>query len=45
MNNMIVNPEKFQAIIIDKEGQNNNTTEINIDEKKSILKAVSYYQG
>ena len=45
MNNMIVNPEKFQAIIIDKEGQNNNTTEINIDGKKSILKAVSYYQG
>ena len=43
MNNMIVNPEKFQAIIIDKEGQNNNPTEINIDGKKSILKAVSYY--
>ena len=34
MNNMIINAEKFQAIIIDKKGQNNNTTEINIDEKK-----------
>ena len=43
MNNMIVNPEKFQAIIIDKKGQNNNPTEINIDGKKSILKVVSYY--
>ena len=43
MDNMIVNPEKFQAIIIDKKGQNNNPTEINIDGKKSILKVVSYY--
>ena len=34
MNNMIVNPEKFQAIIIDKKGQNNNPTELNIDGKK-----------
>ena len=34
MNNMIANPEKPHAIIIDKEGQNNNPTEINIDEKK-----------
>ena len=34
MNNMIVNPEKLQAIIIDKKGQNNNPTEINIDRKK-----------
>ena len=34
MNNMIVNPEKPHAIIVDKEGQNNNPTEINIDEKK-----------
>ena len=34
MNNMIINAEKFQAIIIDKKGQNNNPTEINIDEKK-----------
>ena len=25
MNNVIVNPEKFQAIIIDKKGQNNPT--------------------
>ena len=31
---MIVNPEKFQAILIDRKGQNNNPTEINIDEKK-----------
>ena len=31
---MIVNPEKFQAIIIDKKGKNNNPTEINIDRKK-----------
>ena len=45
MNNMIVNPEKFQAIIIDRKGQNNNPPEINIDGKKSILKVVSYYQG
>ena len=43
MNNMTLNPEKFQAIIIDKKGQNNNPTEINIDGKKSILKVVSYY--
>ena len=34
MNNMIVNPEKLQAVIIDKKGQNNNPTEINIDGKK-----------
>ena len=34
MNSMIINAEKFQAIIIDKKGQNNNPTEINIDEKK-----------
>ena len=45
MKNMTLNPEKFQAIIIDKKGQNNNPTEINIDGKKSILKVVSYYQG
>ena len=31
---MIINAEKFQAIITDKKGQNNNPTEINIDEKK-----------
>ena len=31
---MIVNPEKIQVIIIDKKGQNNNPTEINIDGKK-----------
>ena len=34
LNSMIVNPEKFQAILIDRKGQNNNPTEINIDEKK-----------
>ena len=34
MNNMIVNPEKFQAMIIDKKGQHNNPSEINIDGKK-----------
>ena len=33
MNNMIVNPEKFQAILTDRKGQNNNPTEINIDGK------------
>ena len=43
MNNMIANPDKFQAIIIDRKGQNNKPTEINIDGKKSILKIVSYY--
>ena len=43
MNNMIANPGKFQAIIIDRKGQNNKPTEINIDGKKSILKIVSYY--
>ena len=39
---MIVNPEKFQAGITDKRGQN-NPTEINIDGKKFILKVVSYH--
>ena len=34
INNMIVNSEKFQANIIDRKGQNNNPTEINIDGKK-----------
>ena len=43
MNNIIVNPETFEAIIIDKKEQNNNPTKINIDGKKSILKTVSYY--
>ena len=43
INNMIVNTEKFQAIIIDKNRQNNNPTEINFDGRKSILKVVSYY--
>ena len=43
MNNMIVNREKFPVIIIDKKGQNNNSTEINIDAKKMILKVVPYY--
>ena len=31
---MIVNPEKFQAILIDRKGQNHSPTEINTDEKK-----------
>ena len=35
LNNMIIKPEKFQAIIIDKKGQNNNPTEINIDREKN----------
>ena len=43
MNNMIANPEKYQAIIIDKKGQHNNPTEVNIDGKKSILKVMFYY--
>ena len=43
MNNMIVNPEKFQAIIIDRKGQNNNPPGTNIDRKKSIVKVVFYY--
>ena len=43
MNNMIVNTEKFQAMIIHKKGQNNNPTGINIDWKKSILNIVSTY--
>ena len=43
MSNMIVSPEKFQAITIDKKKQNSNLTEINIDGKKSILKVVSQY--
>ena len=34
MNNMTINPEKFQASIIDKKGQHNNLTEINLDGKK-----------
>ena len=43
MDNIIGNPEKFQAIIIDNKGQNNNPTEINTDGKKPILKVMSYY--
>ena len=35
LNNMIMKPEKFQAIIRDKKGQNNNPTEINIDREKN----------
>ena len=34
LNSVIVNPEKFQAILIDRKGQNNSPTEINTDEKK-----------
>ena len=33
-NNMIVNPEKFQAIIIDRKGQSNNPTKLIIDGKE-----------
>lgn len=33
INNMIVNPGKFQAIIIDRKGQKNNPTEFKIDNK------------
>ena len=43
INNMTVKPEKFQAILIDKKGQNNNPSEINIDGKKSIPKVMSWY--
>ena len=43
MDNIIGNPEKFQAIIIDNKGQNDNPTEINTDGKKPILKVMSYY--
>ena len=35
LNNMIIKPEKFQAIIRDKKEQNNNPTEINIDREKN----------
>ena len=31
---MIVNPEKFQAIIVDRKGQNNNPITLEIDGKK-----------
>ena len=34
VNNMIVNPEKFQAIIIDRKGQSNNPTKLVIDGKE-----------
>ena len=43
MNNMIVNPEIFQAILIDKKGQNNDPTEINNDGKKINFESSSYY--
>ena len=33
-NNMIVNPDKFQAILIDKRGQSNNPTTLKIDGKE-----------
>ena len=33
---MIVNPEKFQAIVIDRKGINNNPPEINIDRKNQF---------
>ena len=31
VNNMIVNPDKFQSIIIDRKGQTNNPTKLTID--------------
>ena len=31
---MIVNPDKFQAIIIDKKGQSNNPSKLNINGKE-----------
>jgi len=34
VNNMIVNPEKFQSIIIDRKGQTNNPTKLVIDGKE-----------
>ena len=34
MNNMIINPKIFQAIIIDRKGQNNNTTKILMEKNK-----------
>ena len=42
MNNMIVNPKKFQAIVINKKDQNDNPTEVNfvgkrINSESSIL--------
>ena len=43
MKNMIVNPEIFQAILIDKKGQNNDPTEINNDGKKINFESSSYY--
>ena len=36
MNNMIANPDKFQAIIIDRKGQNNKPTEIILMEKNQF---------
>ena len=33
---MIVNPEKFQAIIIDRKNQKNNHQKLAIDEKASF---------
>ena len=35
-NSMIVNPEKFQAIIIDMKNQKNNSQKLTIDEKVII---------
>ena len=43
LNNMIIKPEKFQAIIRDKKGQNNNPTEINIDREKIIFESSILY--
>ena len=41
---MIVNPEKFQAIILDNKGQNNNPTEINIDVKNQFWSSVLFLE-
>ena len=41
---MIVNPEKFQAIIIDNKGQNNNPAEINTDVKNQFWSSVLFLE-
>ena len=42
MSNMIVISEMFQAILIDKKGQNNDPTEINNNGKKINSESSSY---
>ena len=41
---MIVNPGKFQAIILDNKGQNNNPAEINIDVKNQFWSSVLFLE-